>query len=177
MWRDVEGGSTILGPSFHSNPTNIFSCLPLTRSPPASEQLAEQDWDFACFGHENTGPIEVAGVDAPDIRLVPYDQELLTAHFYAVNGRILSRLLEHPRTIAGGTQSHLGLVQMPVDGASNVFRATNPDVRTVIAAPKLGWQRPSRSDLTPKRFNAMLPLRPVASLLREVKHAITRWHR
>ena len=63
---------------------------------------------------------------------------------------------------------------MPVDGAYNEFRLRNPDVNTLIAAPKLGWQRPSRSDLTPQLIDRIGPLRPLVSLLRSVKHGLSR---
>ena len=38
---------------------------------------------------------------------------------------------------------------MHIDGAYSTFRVQNPDVVTLIASPNLGWQRSSRSDVTP----------------------------
>jgi hypothetical protein len=58
---------------------------------------------------------------------------------------------------------------MPVDGAYNIFRRNNTDVRTLIAHPRFGWQLPSRSDLTPHALDRWAFLRPVNSFLRKFK--------
>lgn len=154
----------------------LTSALPRL-TPSIIRQLTDEEWDFVFFGHENTGPIEAAHSGTEEVKLVPYTAELINAHFYAVNGRVLPRLLEHLEVTASGSQSARGLVPMPLDGAYNVFRALNPDLRTLIAIPKLGWQRPSRSDLTPKMIDRARPLRPFASMLRTIKHGFLRHRR
>ena len=65
---------------------------------------------------------------------------------------------------------------MPIDGAFNIFRLKNDDVRTFIASPKIGWQRSSRSDNHPKAFDSLKLLRPVLAVLRDLKSTAMRWH-
>ena len=55
------------------------------------------------------------------------------------------------------------------DGAYNTFRRYNKDVITYIANPKLGWQRPSRSDITPRVLDNFVALRSFMSFGRNVK--------
>ncbi len=43
------------------------------------------------------------------------------------------------------------------DGALSMFREQNPDVRTLIARPRLGFQRRSRSDISSAWYDR-LPL-------------------
>ena len=47
---------------------------------------------------------------------------------------------------------------MHVDGAYSRFRADNPDVRTFVAMPELGYQRPSRTDIHALRWFDRLPI-------------------
>jgi len=50
-------------------------------------QLCQQDWAFVYFGH-----LEKVEQKSP-VALVPFSQGVMTAHFYAVNGRIFVSLL------------------------------------------------------------------------------------
>jgi hypothetical protein len=151
----------------------LSSALPRL-TPSIIGELANASWDFAFFGHENTGNIELAHPMTSDLKLLPYTADLQANHFYAVHHRTLPMLLDHLRRISSGTHLAEGLVPMPVDGAFNVFRR-NSNVQTLIAVPKLGWQRSSRSDLSPKAIDAVPLLRPVTSVLRDLKHRIIRW--
>jgi glycosyl transferase, family 25 len=134
--------------------------------------IGQLDWDILYFGHEETGDIGRANSSTDGIRFARYDKPLLTAHFYAVNGRIISRLIEHFERNAA-TIPHDGRYgPMTPDGAYNTFRAYNSNIATYIAVPKLGWQRPSRSDLSPSRWDHIKPLRPLVGCLRAAKHLI-----
>jgi glycosyl transferase family 25 len=65
---------------------------------------------------------------------------------------------------------------MPIDGAYNIFRRENSDIKTLISAPKLGWQRPSRSDIAGNRFfDKMQSIHFLTAKLRELKYLADRW--
>jgi hypothetical protein len=144
-------------------------------TPGIISQLESKTWDFFYLGHEYTGDIECANARTSEVKLLPVKTEIRTTQFYAVHGRIFSRLLEHLDRVASGTEGDQEFGPMPIDGAFNIFRRINPDVRGFMAVPKLGWQRPSRSDITPKPFDQFVYLRPFIRALRNIKYATSRW--
>jgi len=135
------------------------------------------EWDFVFFGHEGTGGISRADrrTSENDFGFDVCKGEILTAHFYGINGRILPSLIAHLDRLITGPEGDREAGPMPLDGAFNIFRKNNGDVRTLIAHPKLGWQRPSRSDITPKAFDHFPLLRPAITMLRELKHLTSLW--
>lgn len=135
-------------------------------------QLEAAPWDFAYLGHGHTGDIAHATASTRAVAFAPMAEEIGGTHFYAVHARAFARLLAHLDGVRAGAG---GLVPMPLDGAYNVFRRMNPDVRTLIAVPKLGWQRPSRSDISPHRIDRIAPLQPLVSIARNVRHALSQW--
>lgn len=143
-------------------------------TPLVLSQLECKNWDFIYFGHEGTGEIGTADSGTREVSLVPPKTEIITTHFYGVNGRILPRLLEHLNRIVTGTEGDQEYGPMPIDGAFNIFRRKNSDVQTLIANPKLGWQRPSRSDILPRSFDSLHFFRPLTTALRELKHLANR---
>jgi GR25 family glycosyltransferase involved in LPS biosynthesis len=143
--------------------------------PSILSQLEAIDWGFCYLGHEDTGNIDRANSRTRDVNLIPYNGELRTTHFYLVNGRILPRLLEHLDRLASGEEGDQKNGPMPIDGAINRFRLSNGDIKTVIADPKLGWQRPSRSDISPGRIDQWRLLYPTVEGLRSLKHKFLRW--
>lgn len=139
-------------------------------------QLADLQWDFVYFGHEATGDILRANsstIEAPSFQ--PWIAEIHTTHCYGISNRILPRLIAHLEHVATGTEGDHEYGPMPLDGAYNIFRRHNPDVRCIVAVPKLGWQRPSRSDIMPKAFDNLRSLRPVTNVLRELKQIVQQW--
>jgi Glycosyltransferase family 25 (LPS biosynthesis protein) len=145
-------------------------------TPAIIEQLRSTDWDFVYFGHEMTGPIPRAthATTPRELRLVEYHEGVLTAHFYGVRSRIQARFLEHLENLLRRPPGDPEGGPMSFDGAISFFRKRNAGVRTLIAVPKLGWQRPSRSDLAPNRIDAVRILRPVLALGRGLMHRIRR---
>ena len=146
-------------------------------TPSIIAQLEAAEWDLVYFGHLETGeiPDATAKTESGDIAFLAWSGDIQGLHFYGVNGRILPRLNAHLERVATGTEGDQLMGPMPVDGALNTFRRLNPDVRTLIASPKLGWQRPSRSDISPKRFDDIQLLRPALTVLRSIKHAVKMW--
>ena len=123
-------------------------------TPSIISQLNSMPWDFIYFGHEHTGKIERANSCTREVKLMAVTTEIRTTHFLAINGRIFVRLLEHLDRVATGMEGDPDYGPMPIDGAYNIFRSKNSDVRGLIAAPKLGWQRPCVVILRPNHSTA-----------------------
>lgn len=128
------------------------------RLPALAEQLLEQlrgtTWDFVFFGHV----LELPETPLEAARLEAYAGPIVTAHFYAVNGRIIDRLLTFFDAVLQRPPGHPDGGPMHLDGAYSTFRQQNPDVVTLVAVPSLGWQRSSRSDIYPNRWYDRWPL-------------------
>lgn len=134
------------------------------------EQLCQQDWDFVYFGH-----VEEVEQKSP-VALVPFSEGVMTAHFYAVNGKIFDRLLGFLEELQQRPPGHPDGGPMHLDGAYSTFRAQNPDVVTLIASPNLGWQRSSRSDIHPNPWFDRVPgFRQLAGAARTSKTRLKRW--
>jgi hypothetical protein len=145
--------------------------------PSVFTELAGRSWDFCYLGHEDTGSIARADSRTQGISFAQYDGPIIGLHFCIVNRRVLPRLIRHLEHIASGIPGDDDYGPMPVDGAFNTFRRLNPHLRTLIANPKLGWQRPSRSDITPGYLDQFEYLRPVISVFRRMKYAVSGFHR
>jgi glycosyl transferase family 25 len=142
-------------------------------TPSIKQRLEIGDWDFVYFAYGGIST-DTAGRDttARQLKFAEWIDEtdaLSTTAFYAVNGRILPRLIDHLEKISNGRAGDREAGPMPVDGAYNVFRRNNPDVRCLIADPKLGWQSSSRSDISPHALDKVVFLRPINGVLRKFK--------
>jgi glycosyl transferase family 25 len=146
-------------------------------TPAITSLLAAVEWDFVYFGHYAAGDILEARANTSkwEVRFHTCPDEILGGHFYAVSGRILPRLIANLNDIAKGPEGDRSNGPMPVDGAYNNFRRNNPDVRCLIVDPKLGWQTSSASDITPHVFDRISFLRPVATVLRDLKRSVASW--
>ncbi len=133
------------------------------------EQLCQQDWDFVYFGH-----VEEVEQKSP-VTLVPFSEGVMTAHFYAVNGKILDRLLRFLEELQNRPPGHPDGGPMHLDGAYSTFRHQNPDVVTLIASPNLGWQRSSPSNISPRWFDRVPGLRQLAGAAKTTKTRLKRW--
>ena len=49
--------------------------------------IRKLDWDFLYFGHEMTGNIARATARTDEVVFERYNGEIMTAHFYAINGQ------------------------------------------------------------------------------------------
>ena len=137
-------------------------------------QLDNIQWDFCYLGHEQTGDIGQANYRTTEVKLVPYRGHILQSHFILFNGRVISRLIAHLDRVTSGIEGDQEYGPMPIDGAYNIFRR-NSDVHTVIASPKLGWQRPSRSDITPRSFDNWRPVESLTSAIRHLRYVAKGW--
>ena len=145
-------------------------------TPAIISQLDSAPWDILYLGHEDTGNIEQATSRTTEIRLIPFKEVIRGCHFYAVNNRIFVRLLDHLHRVATGKEGDQQFGPMPIDGALSIFRRNNPDVVGLIAVPKIGWPKSSRSDITPRFFDNFKLAQPLISVLRNVKNVSMRWN-
>jgi glycosyl transferase family 25 len=83
---------------------------------------------------------------------------LTTAHCYAVNQRVMSRLIDFLTVVKGRERGHPQGGRMHYDGALNVFCATYPDVVRLRSSRNLMEQRSSRSDIAEKSWIDRTPL-------------------
>lgn len=154
----------------------LANSLPRLTSIIESKLFAEE-WDFAYFGHYLTGSIPTANQKTTegDVRFELWTEEIIGTHFYAVSGRILQKLIAHLDRIEDGPPGDSEAGPMSLDGAYNVFRRKNPEVRCLIVSPKLGWQMASRSDIAPHWLDTVPAFRGVLSVLRTLKQAAAQW--
>lgn len=150
---------------------DVTFCKPFRRLCSAILQEAGNcEWDFLYLAHDGTTAPALANEEA--FRLEPWKGEIFTTACYAVRGRILQRLIEHLERVASGAHGDQEFGPMPIDGAYNIFRRYNQDIQCWISNPQLAWQRPSRSDITPKALDSLVFLRPMTTVLRRWKHLV-----
>jgi glycosyl transferase, family 25 len=145
-------------------------------TPEIIEKIGLIDWDLLYFGHEPTSDIPRADRNTSSVTFIETNGELMCTHFYGVRGRIISRLVTHFERNECTIPPDDRYGPMLPDAALNTFRRYNPDIRTYLAVPKLGWQRPSRSDVTARYFDRFRVIRPIIDRARSAKHRLIRHH-
>lgn len=135
-------------------------------APPAMcDRLESSEWHFAYLGHVESPP------PANPPHWLETKQPLATTHCYALHGSVLARVRDHLVACLQRPSGHVLGSPMHIDGAYSLFRQFNPDVITLLAAPSLGGQRSSRSDIYPNKWYDRLPLtRTLAGLARGIKN-------
>lgn len=130
------------------------------------DSLHTTDWDLAYLGHP------VSFDDAPTVEpgtWVAHNAPFQQSHCYAVNGRAIPRLVEFLEAITRRPEGHpLGGPQH-YDGALNMFRQQNPDVKTLLAGPSLAHQRSSKSDIYEHWYDKIPGLSQLVALRRALK--------
>jgi hypothetical protein len=128
-------------------------------------RLRSEDWGFVYLGHG----VEFApgGKNAAPLR--PFSGELQMTHFYGVNAPVIGRLVAFLEAVLTRPPGHPDGGPMHLDGAFNVFRAQNPDVRVLLSDPSFGHQRSSRSDIHPSWFDRVPGLRQLAGAARAAR--------
>jgi Glycosyltransferase family 25 (LPS biosynthesis protein) len=103
--------------------------------------MRECEWDFLYLGH--TISLQSNGGDC----LVPYHGIILTTHCYAVNGRILERLILFLEEYAREVSRCRPVTDHGIDGVLSLFREKNRDIVTLISSPSLVTQSASRPNI------------------------------
>ncbi|WP_260703651.1 glycosyltransferase family 25 protein [Edaphobacter flagellatus] len=139
--------------------------------PEVTDELLRQieggNWGFLYLGH-----VEPQAASGVGLQLVPWTGPLMTTHFLAVNQSVLERVVFFMEQVLSRPDGHpLGGPQH-VDGAYSMFRAQNPDIKTLLAAPPLGWQRSSRSDVSVSRYESIPVVRDLLGAARRIKRAL-----
>jgi hypothetical protein len=95
------------------------------------------------------------------------------AHFYAVNGPFIGRLLEFMRQCQVRPPGHPDGGPMTADAAFSHMRIVTPDIRALMAVPNLAHQRSSRTDIHPTPiFDRIVLLQPIVRGARAIKHRL-----
>jgi hypothetical protein len=127
-----------------------------------AERLQDNDWGFVYFGHQ-------LSLKADSLTLHPWSKDVPLAHFYGIHGQIFDRLIDYLEQTQLRPPGHPLGARTFIDGAYSMFRAQNQDILTLVAAPSLGGQRSSRSDITTAWFDRVPGLMQLASLARAAK--------
>lgn len=137
---------------------------------PLASLLGAVPWDIVYAGHDGT----VAGralAGRPEVLELAPDRPVGQLHFVLFRAAAAVRLRDHLRAMLQGPRQG---TPMPVDAAIAMFRAANPDLRTLAIAPPLGHQRPSRADIARLPLYDRLPvLRDMADVLRGLRRRLS----
>ena len=107
---------------------------------------------------------------ADDVVMLPPDSVVLGTHMLALGADAIACLLPYLQAMLTRPVGDPAGGPMHVDGAYGWFRRAHPDVRTVLSAPALGYQRPSRTDVHPLRWFDRLPgVHRAADLVRRAR--------
>lgn len=144
-----------------------------TRIAPVIEQLKGADWSVFYGGYH----LERAPTGATRDGLVESlpDELIGTTHFVTFQGEAIAAAVSYLEQILQRPAGDPEGGPMHVDGAYNWFRRANPQFKTVLAAPELGFQRASRTDIHDLRWYDTTPLvRECVAGLRLAKNALKR---
>jgi len=130
-------------------------------------RLSDKDWDLIFFGY--TSPSDQALIGP----LIPWKRITIGTHFYAVNGRFMGRMLEYMRDSEVGPAGNSEHGPTSADGIYNRVRLQDPNIRVLLAAPSLAFQRSSRTDLQPVSiYDRLSFLAPGMRTARKIKHQL-----
>ena len=112
----------------------------------------------------------------------PATSEIVGAHFMGFSvkaARLATRYLRdlldpatEPDQIAAASPGFEPAIRPPIDGSFVWFRRAHPELKTVFAL--LSYQRSSRSDITPSRFDSVPIMRRIAPIYRRLKRRLSR---
>ena len=134
--------------------------------------LTGLDWSIFYPGH--------VLVDQPNgLVLLEPSVPVQCTHFLLIHERARSRIIDGLEAILARPAGHPHGGPMHVDGAYSTIRTQNPDLKTYVFSPSLGYQRSSRSDIASGRLlDSFAFLKPFMSGMRRVKQTmVSRRHR
>ena len=129
----------------------------------AVEKLSGHEWSIFYPGHA------LDDLPAGLARLQP-EKSVLCAHFLVIDAHALPTIIGGLETILGRPAGHPLGGPMHVDGAYSTIRSQNPQLNTYAIAPVLGYQRPSRTDISEARwFDRIDAFEAIVSFARKLK--------
>ncbi len=130
-------------------------------------ELAKNDWDIVFFGYAQPNDEALKGP------LLRWPKEIMGTHFYGLNGKSISTILQYMNECELRPRDHPDGGPMPMDGVYNHIRYIKPNINLFISAPSLGYQRSSRTDVAQMHFfDKIVWLRPLLDRLRALKHQL-----
>jgi glycosyl transferase family 25 len=130
---------------------------------PTFDGLEQTDWSIWYPGH-------ILGIHKTGLQIIDPNLGLRCAHFILFNRSAVKKVIDGLEAILGRPPGHPCGGPMHVDGAYSTIRAQNPDLKTFVFSPSLGFQRSSRSDIANVKFYDRISLlRPIVSKLRVFK--------
>lgn len=128
------------------------------------EHLDDTLWGLAYLGHS----LSLNQVPEPEFTQI--HGEVYGAHFYAVQGETIPKLVDFLETMLTRPPGHPMGGPMHYDGALTTFSAQHPEVLTVASTVSLGNPSSSRSDVTPRPWDRYPILRDVSQALRPLRN-------
>lgn len=143
------------------------------RIQPLLEQLAGVDWSVFYGGYHLEQALH--GQAQAELLEAQPDELIGTTHFVVFQGDAIAAAVQYLEAILARPAGDPAGGPMHVDGAYNWFRRANPQFKTVLAIPELGFQRASRTDIHDLRWYDTTPfVRRLVAGLRLLKNALIR---
>lgn len=127
-----------------------------SRIKPLIEQLQRADWSLF-YGGYHMEPLACGQVLNGLVEARP-DELVGTTHFIAFQGAAIAASVAYLERILTRRAGDPDGGPMHVDGAYNWLRRANPQFKTLLASPELGFQRASRTDIHDLRWYDATPL-------------------
>jgi glycosyl transferase, family 25 len=140
--------------------------------PEARSLLNSSPWSIFYGGHED---FVRRDADTAPVSLTEPGIWIRGAHFIAFNGSVIPALVEY---LEHDLFLHSDAGAIGVDGAYHHFRVKNPEFKTYLAWPRLGYQRPSKTDISPpSAFDRLAGIQSLLRAARRVKRSILKYAR
>lgn len=133
-----------------------------------STTLAKNNWDIF-YGDYRL--FEALYSDSSPTKTVNSNFRLDTTNFLGIKNSVISLLVDYLEQMLARPSGHPSGGPMHVDGAYNWFRRDFPAYTTVIATPKLGFQRSSFSDIADLSWKNKLPFaKLIKKVIKKIKY-------
>jgi hypothetical protein len=141
------------------------------RFAPVAAALAATDWSI--FYGDGRAGIAPGSAAASPLAVLEPSRRVETTHFIGFQPDAAAAAADYLATILTRPPGDPLGGPMHVDGAYSWLRRANPQLRTVIANPPLGYQRPSRTDVHPNAWHdRTFGVRHAASMARRIVNAL-----
>lgn len=142
------------------------------RLAPTLAALSRVDWAIFYGGYEGLPVLEPS--DAPIAPIAP-STPVQTTHFIGLSRMAMIAAVPYFRAMAMRVAGDPAGGPMHVDGAYSWLRRDHPTLSTYLAAPPLGYQRASRTDIHALNLMDRMPgLREMMQILRKFKRSRAR---